>query len=206
MPPDVFVFTDNWPEHCCWQHSVRDSGSLPTLLHRHLLVSPKTGCQIWHPYQTAWQTSLLISEHSVLIQPAPQLLPWLISERALLTTQLQLRSYTWGTGNSSPEHYIIFYSNLQKARVKANIILYLKYVFVYYSFSTAFICNTLCIPSPLHPPFLFLIAMLPAGRIATRCICWARSFPLWEQDNVIKNNRSEQPQSLLNVPKGSICE
>lgn len=57
MPLDVFRFPDKWPECCfCLKHSARDPGSLPTFLHRHLLISPQVGCQMRRPSQTAWHT------------------------------------------------------------------------------------------------------------------------------------------------------
>lgn len=90
MPPDVFRFTDNWPEYCrcCWQCSAIDPGSLPTFLHKHFLIFPKLGCQMQCPYQTVWQTSLLISQHSALIQLAPQPAATAVTH-PLMTTQLK---------------------------------------------------------------------------------------------------------------------
>lgn len=86
--------------------------------------------------------SLLISKRAALIQLAPQ--PAAPAVTPLLsTTQLH-----WGPANGAQaagQQGFTLFSTLtrRKQEQKANIALYLKYVFVDHSFFTAFICNTL---------------------------------------------------------------
>lgn len=87
-----------------------------------------------HPYQTVWKTSLLISEHSVLIQLAPQPAATAVTH-PLVTTQLNWAP-THGVQVAGHQGFKLFPTpTYRKQGQKASTSLYLNYVripFIFY--------------------------------------------------------------------------